>query len=183
MALPMVTAAVALFYFGAIPIHIAVCLQLGANAGFGFGVSPFEPRFALQRARHQQSAGGKLPPFWKKISLRDALPGALRALRYAAAHVRIERVRLDGTFASDDAALTALVCGGATALGSALRCALSREVRFSLRPDFSGGPLRAELSGMISMRVGHIMLAALLGALQYGSRRLKEWTSIPLKAS
>ena len=28
-----------------------------------------------------------------------------------------------------------------------------------------------------------IVLAALLGAYQYGSRRLKQWTSTPLKAS
>lgn len=183
MALPMVTAAVALFYLSAIPIHVAVYLRLGANAGFGLGVSPFEARFALQRALHQQSGGGKFPHFWKKISWKDALSGALRALRYASSHVRIERIRLNGTFASDDAALTALVCGGATALGGALGCALGREVRFNLQPDFSGGPMRVDLTGMISMRVGHIMLAALLGALQYGSRRLKEWTSIPLKAS
>ena len=96
MALPMVTAAVALFYLSAIPIHAAVCLRLGANAGFGLGVSPFEARFALQRALHQQSGRRKFPHFWKKISWKDALSGALRALRYASAHVRIERIRLNG---------------------------------------------------------------------------------------
>jgi len=179
MALPMVAAAVTLFYLSAIPIHVAVRLRIGANRFFGIGVSAFEPRFALRHSQSPLNPGGKTPGFLKNLSW----PDALRAARYAASHLRIDRIHLEGTFGSDDAALTALVCGGAMSIGNALRCATGREIFFRLRPDFSGGSLRVELAGMISVRVGHIMLAALLGAYQYGSRRLKEWTSIPLKVS
>lgn len=183
MALPMVTAAVTLFYLSAIPIHIAVRIRLGADSFFGFGISAFETKFALRQSLAPKHPGGRLPPFLKKMDWPDALKSGLRSLKYLAEHIKIERLRLDGSFGSDDAALTALVCGSAAAVGSALGCTLGRRVRVSLQPDFSADSLRAELVGMISVRVGHIMLAALLGAYQYGSRRLKEWTSIPLRAS
>ena len=61
--------------------------------------------------------------------------------------------------------------------------AVTRRARVSLRPDFAAASAHAELSGMISLRVGHIMLAALLGAWEYGLGRLKTWKSIPSKAS
>lgn len=183
MALSMVTAAVTLFYLSAIPIHIAFRLQIGSHIFFGLGVSVFESRFALQHSLKPQSLRGKRPHFLKKMNKPDALKSALHSIKFAVSHIQIDRIQLEGTFGSDDAALTALVCGGAMAFGNSLRCISGREVRFRLTPDFSGGPIRTELVGMISMRVGHIMLAALLGAYQYGSRRLKEWTSIPLKAS
>lgn len=183
MALSMVTAAVTLFYLSAIPLHVALRLRLGPDSSFGFGISAFEPRFALRHAMKQQNANVRIPPLLKKLDWRAALKAASRSAKYASRHLRIDRIELRGIFGSDDAALTALICGGAMAAGNALRCATGREICFRLQPDFSGGPLRAELTGMISVRVGHIMLAALLGAYQYGSRRLKQWTSTPLKAS
>ena len=60
---------------------------------------------------------------------------------------------------------------------------MGKKILIGLRPDFSCSRLHADLSGMISIRIGHIMIAALHGAYQYGLRRLKKWTSIPLKAS
>lgn len=181
--LPVITAIVTLFYLSAIPLHIAFRLRVGPDSFFGFGISAFEPKFALHRSLKKQRCKFRTPPFFKKMDRSDALKSAFRSLKYALEHIKIERIQLDGVFGCDDAALTALVCGGATAVGSALRYSTGREIRLSLHPDFSGGAFRTELAGMISMRVGHIMLAALLGAYQYGSRRLKEWTSIPLKAS
>ena len=91
-------------------------------------------------------------------------------------------VGLDGTVGLSDAAATALICGAANSLDAAL-FAVTRRARISLRPDFAAASAHAELSGMISLRVGHIMLAALLGAWEYGLGRLKTWKSIPLKAS
>lgn len=181
--LPIITAAVTLFYISAIPLHIAFRLRVGPDSFFGIGISAFEPRFALRKSLKKQPFNINLPPLFKKPDFPDALSSAFRFFKYALTHIKIERIRLDGVFGCDDAALTALVCGGVTAVGNALRCSTGREIRFSLHPDFSGGAFRTELTGMISMRLGHIMLAALLGAYQYGSRRLKEWTSIPLKAS
>lgn len=182
MALPMVTAAVTLFYLSAIPIHIAIRLRLGADSFFSFGVSAFEPRYALHQSTEKKRRQLRLPSFAQKLNAPDAIRSGLRAARYAAEHIKIERIRLNGSFGSHDAALTALVCGGAASIGCALLSTSGRKISISLRPDFSADCLRAELVGMISMRVGHIMLAALLGAFQYGSRRLKKWTSIPLRA-
>lgn len=183
MIVPLAAAAVALFYLNAIPVHLALCLRLGTNGGFGAGVSVFEPRFALRQARRRQGKEMKPPAFLKDVDWPAAIEAGFRALQSLSGHIRVDRIRLFGYFGFGDAALTALVCGGLTALGTALRCASGRDVRLNLTPDFSGGPLRAELNGMISVRVGHIMLAALLGVYQYGTRRLKEWTSTPLKAS
>ena len=175
--LTMVTAAVTIFYLTSIPVHIAFQLRIGADSRFGLGVSIFEPRFARRHAL-DEGATFKPPKLPKKLHPLDALSAAKTVL----AHIKIDRVRLDGVFGSDDAAVTALVCGGVSSLSCALRSALGRGVRLNLQPDFSSSSLRVELSGMISMRAGHIMIAALLGAFQYGSRRFKEWTSIPSKA-
>lgn len=176
--LPMVTAAVMLFYLSAIPVHIAFQLHTGADRRFKVGISIFEPRFAM---RHALTAGEafKPPKLPKKLHLSDALVSAKTVLR----HIKIDLFRLDGVFGTDDAAVTALVCGGVSSMGCALQCILGRGVRIHLQPDFSSDRLRVDMTGMISMRAGHIMIAALLGAFQYGSRRFKEWTSIPSKAS
>jgi len=183
MTLSMVTAAVTLFYLSAIPIHIALRLRVGADCFFGFGVSAFEPRFALRQSLERQRFSKRPHPLFKKLNGPDALKSSLQSFKYASKHIRIERILLNGSFGSHDAALTALVCGSASAIGCALGSSFKRRVHISLQPDFNTDSLRAELVGMISMRVGHIMLAALLGAFQYGSRRLKKWTGIPLKAS
>lgn len=182
MALSAITAAVTLFYLSAIPVHIALRLRIGSDSFFGFGISAFEPRFALKQSLEARNISRRKPSIQKE-TLADVLKSALRSLKYASAHTKIERIHLTGHFGSGDAALTALVCGSTDAVGYALRGASGKRVRISLQPDFSTDTLRAELVGMISIRAGHIMLAALLGAIQYGSRRLKKWISTPLKAS
>jgi len=176
--LTMVTAAVALFYLSAIPIHVAFRLQLGGGSRFTLGISIFEPRFALRRAAGTR-ADFVPPKPPENLRITDALSAAKAALK----HLKLESARIDGRLGTDDAALTAMICGSVSSIGCALRCAAGRKIRIGLTPDFSADRLRAELSGMICVRAGHIMIAALMGALQYGSRRLKEWTSIPLKVS
>ncbi len=183
MVLPMITAAVTLFYLGAVPIHIAVRLNLGQNSGLRIGFSVFEPRFALRHAARLPSGAFHPPARIQNMDPALLLKSAVKAIKYALEHIHVDRIDLHGVFGSDDAALTALVCGCASAISCALRSSTGRNVRIRLNPDFSGGPVRAELTGMISVRVGHIMLAALLGAYQYGSRRLKTWTGTPLRAS
>lgn len=173
MALPLVTAAVALFYLGAIPLQIAVCWRTGS--GLGVGVAPFENRFALRRAqKHSPQKPMKLP---KNIDLSAVLRAGKCLLR----HLKLEGVRCTGEFGCDDAAVTALVCGGMNSLGCALR-ARSKKVLISLRPNFNAAQLQADVFGMISVRVGHIMLAALLGLIEISSGRLSQWKSTLSKA-
>ena len=113
-----------------------------------------------------------------------ALSGATKDIRRDARE-RAERVRRIAEahgYRPSELAL-ALRRGGVRSIGHALRCATGRSVRLSLTPVFSADRLQAELSGMISLRAGHIMLAALLGVFEYASGRISQWTSIPSKAS
>lgn len=174
--LPMMTAAVTLFYFSAVPIHIAFRLRIGKDSFFGFGISVFEPRFALRQSCKKRKFFHKPPSSHRK-------PSRLGLLKSILKHVRIEQIRLDGSIGVCDAALTALLCGSASALACAFCGKNGRSARVSLQPDFAANTLHADLSGMIRVRAGHIMLATLLGAFQYGSRRIQKWTSIPSKAS
>ena len=183
MALPLVTAAVALFYLSAIPMKLAFCLQFGKGGGFGIGVAPFEARFARRIALRRRSTGKHSERLFKSADPLSLLRSGLRALNFARKHLRLDGLELYGVLGAHDAALTALICGGLNALGCTLRCAANRPVRVALQPYFSSDRLSGELSGMISIRVGHIMLAALLGAFEYASGRFNRWISTPLKAS
>jgi len=174
MIVPLVTAAVTLFYLNAVPIRLAFSLRTGPDGGFGLGVAPFEARFARRRALKKKLH----PP--KKMTLPSK--ELVQAGRAALKHLHIESVRVDGVFGSGDAALTALVCGGTDALGHTLRASTGRNVRLHLQPDFAAEKMHVELLGMISLRVGHIMLAALLGAFEYATGRFHQWTSTPSKA-
>ena len=172
MALPLVTTLVALFYLGAVPVQIAVRYKSGR--GFGVGIAPFEGRFALRRALKPMKMPEKTPEDFD-------LSAIIRGGRYLLRHIRMESIRLTGSFGSDDAALTALVCGGVNSLGYACR-ARSGKILINLRPDFNASALCADVSGMISVRIGHIIFAALLSIIEYASGRLKPWTNTPSKA-
>jgi len=175
--LTMVAAAVTLFYLSAIPVHVSFFLRVGVDTRFGLGISIFEPRLAFRRSL-KQNAGLKPPKLTEKLHPADILSSIRTMLK----HLRIERICLDGIFGSGDAAVTALVCGGISSIHCALHGMQKGIVHLNLQPDFSADRLRVDLSGMISLRAGHIMIAALLGAIQYGSRRFKAWTSIPSRA-
>jgi len=172
MTLPLVTSAIALFYLSAIPVRIAFRLRTGTAPHFGVGVSLFEARFARAGALTQfrkTSSPKKLPP--KEL---------LRSARYLLRHT--DELRIDGVFGAGDAALTALVCGAVSSAGHAFTAASRRAVIFALRPDFSCERLRVDASGIVSLRAGHIILAALLGAYDYATGRFQQWTSTPSKA-
>ena len=169
--LAMVAAAVLLFYAAAIPVHIAFRLQTDADVPFRFGISLFVPRRPLKSVRQNK----KRFRFPIKLHPADAFFAAKTALR----QLKIDRITLSGEFGSGDAAATALICGSISAIG----CMICKRAALRLTPDFSADRLRVDLTGMISLRAGHIMTAALLGAFQYGLRRFKAWTGIPLKAS
>lgn len=181
MAFPLTVAAVALFYLGAIPVQFAFCLHLDHTLQFGTGVAIFEPRFARRRA--MQAPPKERPRPSASLENRDVsllIRAGFRALKHLLHHLPSRGLMLDGTLGTSDAAVTAMVCGGVNSLGCALRAA--NVARLNLRPDFSADHVRAEVTGMISAPAGHIMLAALLGAYEYGTGRFNTWKSIPSKA-
>lgn len=166
-----------LFYFNAVPVKFAFMLRLSSGAGFGAGVSAFEGRFAVRRAR-QRALGEKKRLPWKRAE-RDVdraaiLPAVLAAGRYLLRHLHLDALRASGRVSTPDAAKTALLCGCASALEAALApCAQSSLVRLRLEPDFSGAGSDVTLCGMVSLRLGHIMLAALIGARHFLIRRIQ----------
>ena len=87
------------------------------------------------------------------------------------AHVHVEQLRAQGDLGLDDAAATALATGLLQALLRAVGAAAGARVAFGVRPDFQKRRLRGELAGIASLRVGHIIAAALMGVWEDYRRR------------
>ena len=188
MAVYLAAIALLSFYLCSIPLKFAWEMRIRPDASFGAGVAAFEGRCALRRA-HQRMLGEKKHLPWKKTELdinrADALPAHLHAARYALGHMRLERLHLSGTIGTRDAAATALMCGLARSMQAALEpVAPPDAIQLTPLPDFSCDGSNLLFSGMISMKAGHIMLAALIGAQHYVRRRLISWKeNIRLKIS
>ena len=106
----------------------------------------------------------------------------LRSVWHFLRALRPTRIALQGTLRLPDAALTALACGGlcAAARGLSVRAEKSR---IDIRPDFASDAVRIVLCGMVSARVGQIMLALLSVGYDDVKGRLLSWTSTRLKTS
>lgn len=167
-----ITAAlVLLYYFSAIPVKLAVILHISDHPGFGAGVSIFEGRYALNKAR-LRSMGLKKHLPWKRtekdFQKSSVLSASLKAGRYLLKHTKLEKLQAEGRICSSDAARTALICGLTHTLEGALIPFVSpNTLRLRLDPDFSSGKSSVLLCGMVSVQTGHIMLAALIGAWNF----------------
>ena len=174
MTVYIAAALVFLSYCFAIPVKFALSLHISAHSGFGTGISIFEGRYALKRAR-LRSLGLKKHLPWKKAELdlkkNAALTAALKASRHLLKHMQVESLRAYGHISFPDAAQTALVCGCARSLEAILISHTQPgTVQIKLDPDFSSGQSNVFLCGMVSVQTGHIMLAALIGAWNYITR-------------
>lgn len=181
MLVPLAAAAVGLAYFAAVPVKIAFVLRPGAGARFGLGIAAFEGRFARRAAEGRLArprARRKKPAFDKKI-LKLILE-LLRTVRYLLRHAELD---VRGRLGLGDAALTALACGSAGALAAAARAATGAHLRAEIAPDFGEMRPSGEITGIITLRAGHIMLAALIGAIDYSHGRLSAWTDTRSKTS
>ena len=129
---------------------------------FGVGLSLFDRRAALRRARECRPV---------KKSRRGGASSAWRiALRLQGANIRVQ-----GRLGLGDAAATALACG-------ALRSLNGRRVTVDVAPDFSSPAPCLELQGMIRLRTGQIMIAMAKRQIDSIRRRIDRWTDIPSKA-
>ena len=177
MAVHLAAVAALLFYLCAIPVKFALVLRIKGRPGFGAGAAIFEGRFALRRAGKRARGERKHLPWQKdekKLVRANALPAALKAGRYLLRKVRLESLCARGRLSAGDAARTALLCGCAQALEGALSpCAPPGAVRLDLQPDFTGAGNDLTLCGMVSLRTGHIILAALIGAWNQCLRRIQ----------
>lgn len=167
MAVYLVAAGMLTLYLNAIPIKLAFALNIGEASGFAAGVSIFSGRSAIRSAFRRIGKPAKKPSK-SKLKPLAALRSALRTPRRLSKSLRIESLSAVGSVCTSSAADTALICGGIGALNSALQPLLpSGALYIDLTPDFSGIKSSVRISGMISMRLGQIMLAALIGAWNY----------------
>ena len=176
------------FYLNAVPVKFALMLRASGKPGFGAGIAIFEGRFALKKA-NRRALGEKKHLPWKRAGADLAkLPDRFRLARHFLRSVQLESLHIHGKLGLPDAAETALACGLLRAAEGALgACVQPGAVRFAVDPDFSGGGCELVLWGMFSITAGHIILGALNGAVETISdsisRRIQQWTSIPLKIS
>lgn len=156
-----------LFYLLSIPLCAAFALTTADGVRWGVGVSAFNLRPALRKARayrpiKKRRRSGTKPP-WRVVS------------RLRGAHIR-----LHGRLGLGDAAATALACGALRGLAAALASHAGR-VEVDVTPVFAGD-VCLELTGMIRLRAGQIMTAIVKDQIDNIHRRIARWTSIPLKA-
>ena len=171
--MPVVIVAIlqALFYLSAVPICAAFSLSTCGGLRFGVGISAFERRFALRRAR------SGTPPASRRR--RDRSAGKL--LWRAARRLRGARIRVQGHLDLGDAAATATACGAIQAIAAALGSRAGR-VEVDIAPLFAGDSVCVELTGMIRLRSGQIMSVIAMSGIESISRRLARWTDTRLKA-
>ena len=176
------------FYLSAVPVKFVLILRIADHPGFGTGTAIFEGKYALRKAGRRARGEKKHLP-WSQIGAKlKKIPTAIQMARHFLKNVHLEEIRAQGKIGLPDAAQTALACGLTRAAEGALgACIGPGAVRFDLEPDFSGGGLDLVLWGMFSIRAGQIILGALNGAwktiFDFVSRRIQQWTSIPLKIS
>ena len=167
----------ALFYLCAIPLHIAVYFRSGDGLRFSAGLAVFEGEYARRRAFRRLSKEKR--PFEDMIS--GFTPSRARLALDILPHPRVVSIRVNGSFSAGDAAVTAMLTGGIRALECAFR-PLFADMVFRVTPDFNASRSYADLCGMISLRSGQIIYAALSGAVKNTNRRVTQWINIRSKA-
>lgn len=181
MAVKITAALVFALYLLAVPVKLALCFRSYPKPDFAAGFALFEERFARRGAQERLLGEKKRVP-WKKLRLDSQKIHALPALKYLLRHATIEHISLTGSIGMENAAATALICGASTAAAAAVApLSWGNKIELALSADFSGKPSRICFSGMISIRIGHIICAALIAAIQLVSERTSQWKSIRLK--
>ena len=181
----------ALVFIAALPVRLGAlklperALRLGVTVGFVriqtdvyFEFQNAVPTIEMRFRRHSRT----LP--LTRETLRPAHPPPLKnALRFLRGRVRLDRLNVDAAVSLGDAALTAPACALLTACAEAARHILpDAPIRCRFSCAFSGrGSLRA--LGIVSLRGGHLMIAALILGRDVIARRLHQWTNTPSKPS
>ena len=154
------TAFLMVFYAANLPFCLAVDIDTQRQEVVLVGVGLFAPPKRLHPPDFHP--GGPPPRLPRGAMLRAAL-------------ALLKRVQIHGeaTLCAGDAALTAILSGAVMALTLG---------RVRALPDFSEGPVRARAHGMVSVKPGHIMLAALVWAQAVISGRISVWKSMRSRA-
>ena len=149
-----------LFYAANLPFWLVVDVDTRREGFVRVGVGVFAPPRSLSVPSLKRPPHGAAHP--------DA--AAFRAVLTLLRHIRF-RGSLD--LCAGDAALTALISGAVMALSLG---------RVRAIPDFSCGPIRVRFHGMVTVKPGHIMLAALVWAQEEISGRINTWKGMRSRA-
>ena len=148
---PALGALLAGYYVSQIPVIVALAARTGA---YGIGVGAFSWAGAVRRAEARAASGEKRPQ--PKLAKKERL----RLLKYVWKKGTFEYLRVSGVISLSDAAATCLFAGGVKAV-----CAsLGSKGESRVTPSFSGGPTSLEMNGIMSVRLGHIIIAACMFA-------------------
>ncbi len=150
------------------PVYAAIVLS---PSGFGVSVGFFIHTGAIQRA--QKFASG----IQKKKS-RTGRRIRREIVSYLFKHTSIERIFVTGVVSFEDAMHTALCWGAINALSRIKPLRIQNDAR----PDFALGYTNMEITGILSVPAGHIMIAAFKHASIAVRERFNLWTSTRLKA-
>lgn len=99
-------------------------------------------------------------------------------LSYLLRHVKIERIFVSGILSFEDAMTTALIWGGLNALSHMKPL----QIQNTAQADFTLGRTNVEITGILSVPAGHIMIAAMKHASIAVRERRKKWKNIRSKA-
>ena len=166
-----------LVYLCAIPLHVAVFFHTENGIKVSAGFSLFEKRFAQKRAYRRLTKDNSKHP-----KDAHAFPYHARLLIRILLRLRYGRIYVHGSFSTGDAAHTALIMGSINAIEYALRPFIPH-MYLNISPNFNASISYARFDGMISLRSGQIILAAISGAMKNTGRRIAKWINIPSKAS
>ena len=147
------------------PLKVAFCARAGERTGAALGVFPLVGGVALRLSRTR--AGKRKRPRRKPKKRPDALLLIAVGRRLLK---RVEELRAQGEVGLADAAATALAVGLLQAFLRAVGAASGARVVLRVRPRFQERSLRGEAAGIVSLRVGHIVLAALGGICERNRR-------------
>lgn len=189
----------AFFYMMAFPVRVGAAWRSGEKLKVGLVLGPL--RFSAHGGVQFMPDGRRIASFTRErsgktrelnLSDRSLSPSALsaglfsafRAARYLLAHITPRRMKIFVRFSFPDAAKTALIYGAFDGALSALRAIRpTLPLNACIRADFRSDRTRADLCGIFSCRLGHIMAATLLWGCDYLARRLHSWIDSRLKAS
>lgn len=181
----------ALVFLAALPVRLGVLklpdhpLRLGAALGLiriqtdvYFELQDGTAALELRFRRHT-----RVLPLTRE-TLRPSNPPPIKnALRYLKRRLRCDRLDLEADIALGDAALTAPAAALLYAALNAVHLIFPNlPLRSRISCTFSGAG-RARALGIVSLRGGHIMIAALIFGRDVITRRLQQWISTPSKPS
>lgn len=145
-----------------------------SSVGWGWGVGYFFTSGAVRRARRRAAGLIKRKRKKKRLSPKTSR----RLFSDIRKHARVERIFVSGVLSFENAMHTALVYGAVCALDGMS----GRRLYNGVHADFSLGHTEVEITGILSLPAGHMILAVIREGIYQVKERIQAWKSTRLKA-